>query len=137
MIVDTSALIALIQNEPAAEQVAAVLAGASASFVGAPTLTETLVFLTARQGPVARTVFDRLRSEINLGVVEYTADHAYAAQRAYLRFGRGRHPAGLNFGDCMSYAVAHVAHEPLLAIGSDFPQTELEFAEGIIGYWPT
>jgi len=137
VIVDTSALIALIQNEPAAEQVAAVLAGASASFVGAPTLTETLVVLTARQGPVARTVFDRLRSEINLGVVEYTADHAYAAQRAYLRFGRGRHPAGLNFGDCMSYAVAHVAHEPLLAIGSDFPQTELEFAEGIIGYWPT
>ena len=137
MIVDTSALIALIQNEPAAEQVAAVLAGASASFVGAPTLTETLVVLTARQGPVARTVFDRLRSEINLGVVEYTADHAYAAQRAYLRFGRGRHPAGLNFGDCMSYAVAHVAHEPLLAIGNDFAQTELEFAEGIIGYWPT
>jgi len=137
VIVDTSALIALIQNEPAAEQVAAALAGASAFFVGAPTLTETLVVLTARQGPVARTVFDRLRSEINLGVVEYTADHAYAAQRAYLRFGRGRHPAGLNFGDCMSYAVAHVAHEPLLAIGSDFPQTELEFAEGIIGYWPT
>ena len=137
MIVDTSALIALIQNEPAAEQVAAVLAGASAFFVGAPTLTETLVVLTARQGPVARTVFDRLRSEINLGVVEYTADHAYAAQRAYLRFGRGRHPAGLNFGDCMSYAVAHVAHEPLLAIGNDFAQTELEFAEGIIGYWPT
>ena len=137
MIVDTSALIALIQNEPAAEQVAAVLAGASASFVGAPTLTETLVVLTARQGPVARTVFDRLRSEINLGVVEYTAEHAYAAQRAYLRFGRGRHPAGLNFGDCMSYAVAHVAHEPLLAIGNDFAQTELEFAEGIIGYWPT
>jgi len=137
VIVDTSALIALIQNEPAAEQVAAVLAGASAFFVGAPTLTETLVVLTARQGPVARTVFDRLRSEINLGVVEYTADHAYAAQRAYLRFGRGRHPAGLNFGDCMSYAVAHVAHEPLLAIGNDFAQTELEFAEGIIGYWPT
>ena len=137
MIVDTSALIALIQNEPAAEQVAAVLAGTSAFFVGAPTLTETLVVLTARQGPVARTVFDRLRSEINLGVVEYTADHAYAAQRAYLRFGRGRHPAGLNFGDCMSYAVAHVAHEPLLAIGNDFAQTELEFAEGIIGYWPT
>ena len=79
-------------------------------------------------------MFDRLRSEINLGVVEYTADHAYATQRAYLRFGRGRHPAGLNFGDNMSYAVAR---EPLLSIGNGFAQTELEFAEGIIGYWPT
>ena len=82
-------------------------------------------------------IFDRLSNEINLGVAEYTAEHAYAAQRAYLRFGRGRHPAGLNLGDCMSYATAKLAHEPLLAIGSDFPQTDLEFGDGIVGYWPT
>jgi ribonuclease VapC len=137
MIVDTSALIALIQNEPAAEQVAAALAHSRSPTIGAGTLTETLMVLTARQGPVARTVFDRLRSEINLGVAEFTADHAYAAQRAYLRFGRTRHPASLNFGDCLSYAAAQLAHEPLLAIGNDFPQTDLEFGEGIIGYWPT
>jgi ribonuclease VapC len=137
VIVDTSALIALIQNEPTAKQVAAVLAGTRSPVIGAATLTETLIVLTARQGPVARTVFDRLRSEINLSVAEFTADHAYAAQRAYLRFGRGNHPASLNFGDCMSYAAAQIAHEPLLAIGNDFPQTELEFGEGIVGYWPT
>ncbi len=137
MIVDTSALIALIQNEPAAEQVAAALAGARSPIIGAATLTETLIVLTARQGPVARTVFDRLRSEIGLGIAEFTADHAYAAQRAYLRFGRNRHPAGLNFGDCLSYATAQLAHEPLLASGNDFPQTDLEFGEGVVGYWPT
>ncbi len=137
MIVDTSALIALIQNEPTAEQVAAALAGARHPVIGAATLTETLIVLTARQGPVARTVFDRLRSEINLSVAEYTTDHAYAAQRAYLQYGRGNHPAALNFGDCMSYATAQLAREPLLAIGNDFPQTDLEFGEGIIGYWPT
>lgn len=137
MIVDTSALIALIQQEPEAEQVAAALAAARAPAIGAATLTETLIVLTARQGTVARTIFDRLRSEINLAVTDYTAEHAYAAQRAYVRFGRGRHPAGLNFGDCMSYAAAQLAHEPLLAIGDDFPQTDLEFGEGIIGYWPT
>jgi len=137
MIVDTSALIALIQNEPAAEQVAAALAGARSPVIGAATLTETVIVLTARHGPVARTVFDRLRSEINLGVAEFTADHAYAAQRAYLRFGRSRHPAGLNFGDCLSYATAQLAHAPLLAIGNDFPQTDLEFGEGVVGYWPT
>ncbi len=137
MIVDTSALIALIQKEPAAEQVAAALASTRNPVIGAATLTETLIVLTARQGPVARTVFDRLRSEINLGVAEFTADHAYTAQRAYLRFGRGNHTAGLNFGDCMSYATAQLAGEPLLAIGNDFTQTDLEFGDGIIGYWPT
>ncbi|WP_195165976.1 PIN domain-containing protein [Mycobacteroides abscessus] len=136
MIVDSSALIALIQNESAAEQVAAVLAGARSPVISAATLTETLIVLTARRGPVARTVFHRLSAEINLGVAQYTAEHAYAAQRAYLHFGRGRHPAGLNFGDCMSYATAELAHEPLLAIGDDFPQTDLEFGDGIVGYWP-
>ncbi|OKH75430.1 ribonuclease [Mycobacterium sp. SWH-M5] len=137
MIVDTSALIALIQREPAAEQVAAVLAGTRHPTVAAAALAETLIVLTARHGPVARAVLDRLSSEINLIVVEFTADHAYAAQRAYQRFGRGNHPAALNFGDCMTYAAAQLSREPLLAIGNDFPQTDLEFGEGIVGYWPT
>lgn len=136
MIIDSSVLVALIQNEPAAEQIATVLASCSAPVIGAPTLAETLIVLTARQGPVARTVFDRLAIEINLCVAEFGAEHAYAAQQAYLRFGRGRHPAGLNYGDCMSYAVAAVARDPLLAVGNDFPLTDLEFGDGIVGYWP-
>ncbi|HPY26035.1 MAG: ribonuclease VapC [Actinomycetota bacterium] len=137
MIVDSSALIALIQHESSAEQVAAALSGARSPAVGAATLAETLIVLTARQGPVARTVLDRLRSEVNLAVVDLTAEHAYAAHRAYQRFGRGRHPAGLNFGDCLTYATAQISGEPLLAIGNDFPRTDLEFGAGIVGYWPT
>jgi len=136
LIVDTSALIALIQNEPAAEQVAAALANTRNPVIGAATLAETLIVLTARQGPVARTLFERLRSEINLDVTDFTAEHAYAAQRAYQRFGRGNHSASLNFGDCMTYATAQLAAEPLLAIGTGFPQTDLEFGDSIIGYWP-
>lgn len=136
MIVDSWALIALIQNEPAAEQVAEALAGTRSPIISAATLTETLIVLTARRGPVARTVFDRLSAEINLGVAPCTVEHAHAAQLAYLRFGRGRHHAGLNFGDCMSYATAQLAQKPLLAIGDDFPQTDLEFGDGIVGYWP-
>lgn len=136
MLVDSSALIALIEHEAAAEQVAAVLASAHHPAISAATLTETLIVLTARYGPLARTVFDRLNTEIRLDIVDYTSEHAYAAQRAYLRFGRGRHPAGLNYGDCISYASAQVAQEPLLAIGADFPQTDLEFRDGIVGYWP-
>ena len=70
MIVDASALVALIQGESTADQIAAVLAGARNPVIGAPTLAEALIVLTARHGPVARTVFDRLRSEINLGIWE-------------------------------------------------------------------
>ena len=122
MIVDTSALVALIQEEPAAAQVAAVLARARNPLIAAPALAETLIVLTARHGPVARTIFERLRVEINLGVQRFGEEHAAAAQRAYLRFGTGRHPAGLNFGDCMTYAAADLAQDPLLAIGDDFPR---------------
>lgn len=137
LIVDTSALIALVQGEPIAEQVAAVLAGARGVAIAAPTLSETLVVLTARHGPVARTILDRLRNEISLEVVHFTDEHALATQRAYLRFGKGRHPAGLNVGDCMTYAAAELADEPLLAIGDDFSKTDLQFGDGIVGYWPT
>lgn len=137
MIVDTSALIALIQDEPDAHRVAVALAGVKEPTVAAPSAVETLIVLTARQGPVARTVFERLRAEINLGIAQFTQHHVAAAQRAYRRWGEGRHPAGLNYGDCMSYAVAEVSGEPLLAVGDDFPHTDLEFGDGIVGYWPT
>lgn len=136
MIVDTSALIALIQNEPSAGRVATALAGAQTPAMAAPSAVETLIVLTARQGPVARSAFERLRAEINLGIVDFTEQHVAAAHRAYLKWGKGRHPAGLNYGDCMSYAAALVSREPLLAVGDDFPKTDLEFGSGIIGYWP-
>ncbi|MDY6870566.1 MAG: type II toxin-antitoxin system VapC family toxin, partial [Actinomycetota bacterium] len=66
----------------------------------------------------------------------FTAEHAALAHRAYVMFGTGRHPAALNFGDAMTYAAAKLAHEPLIAAGNDFPQTDLEF-DGVIGYWPS
>jgi ribonuclease VapC len=137
VIVDSSALIALLQGEATADQIAAALAGARNPVIGAPTLAETLIVLTARHGPLARTVFERLRSEITLDVVPFTDLHTIAAQRAYLRYGKGRHPASLNFGDCMTYAAAELADESLLAIGDDFTKTDLEFGDGIVGYWPT
>jgi ribonuclease VapC len=138
MIIDTSAVVALIQDErPRAAQVAVALAGARSPVMSAPAVAECLIVLTARHGAVARTVFERLRAEINLGVAHFTDEHADAAQRAYLRYGKGRHRAALNFGDCMTYAAAQVSHEPLLAVGNDFAQTDLEFSGGVIGYWPT
>lgn len=136
MIVDTSAIIALIQREdPHAEQVAAALANDRSPVMAAPSVVECLIVLTNRHGPTARLAFDRLRAEINLDVVVFTADHAAAAHRAYTQYGKGRHPAALNFGDTMTYAAAKLAHEPLVAVGNDFAQTDLEF-DGVIGYWP-
>lgn len=138
MVVDTSAIIALVQGEePHAAEVAAALAGTSEPLMAAPTVAECLIVLTARHGPVARTVFERLRNEINLRVMDFTDEHAAAAQRAFLQYGKGRHRAALNFGDCMSYAAARVSREPLVAIGNDFCETDLDFKGGVIGYWPS
>lgn len=90
MIVDTSAVVALVQGErPHATLVAAALAGAHSPVMSAPTVAECLIVLTARHGPVARTIFERLRSEIGLSVSSFTAEHAAATQRAFLRYGKG------------------------------------------------
>lgn len=137
MIIDTSAVLALIQREdPHAEHVAAALAGDRNPVMAAPNVVECLIVLTSRHGPIARTVFDRLSSEINLGIAHFTTEHAAAAHRAYSQYGKGRHPAALNFGDTMAYAAAKLAHEPLIAVGDDFARTDLEF-DGVIGYWPS
>ena len=138
VIVDASALIALIEDEePYSAAVIEAIAAHKAVRMGAPSMAECLMVLTARHGPVGRTVFERLRSEIGLGTVDFTAEHAIAAQRAFARYGKGRHRAALNFGDCMAYAVAAVAGEPLLAIGNDFAHTDLEFDRGVVGHWPS
>lgn len=137
MIVDSSAIIALIQGEaPYTEQIAAALAGDQSPVISAANAVECLIVLTNRHGLIARTVFDRLRTEINLGLQPFTAEHVSVAHGAYVRYGKGRHPAALNYGDSMAYATAKLAHEPLIAVGNDFPQTDLEF-DGVVGYWPT
>jgi ribonuclease VapC len=137
MIIDSSAIIALIQGEaPYTEQIAAALAGDRSPVMSTANATECLIVLTNRHGLTARTVFDRLRTEINLGLQPFTVEHVAAAHRAYIQYGKGRHPAGLNYGDTMAYATAKLAHQPLIAIGNDFAQTDLEF-NGVIGYWPT
>ena len=137
MIIDTSAILALIQGgDPYTGQIAAVLAVDPSPVISTANAVECLVVLTSRHGPIARTVFDRLRSEINLGLKDFTDKHVAIAHRAYAHYGKGRHPAALNFGDAMAYATARLAHEPLIAVGNDFRRTDLEFT-GVMGYWPT
>ena len=126
MIVDSSAIVALMLRGPGWEDLAEHLAGASSVGVGAPTLTETAIVLASRLGDPARTLLARLMGEAGVSTIPFGADHVRAAVSAYLAYGKGRHPAALNFGDCMSYAVAKLAGAPLLCVGDDFAQTDLE-----------
>jgi ribonuclease VapC len=93
--------------------------------IGAPTLVETTVVLVRRFGASGRVSLDRFVEERDVIAIPFEHRHWRAAQDALMRFGKGRHPASLNLGDCMSYAVARVADEPLLFIGDDFTRTDI------------
>jgi ribonuclease VapC len=126
VIVDTSALVSIVLAEPGHEQLPDRLGQGTRAGIGAPTLLETRIVLGARLGPSASTLLARLVQSSDMEVIPFTAEHTDVALNAFLRYGKGRHPAALNFGDCISYAVARLAREPLLCIGEDFARTDLE-----------
>ncbi|MFW6097052.1 MAG: type II toxin-antitoxin system VapC family toxin [Chloroflexota bacterium] len=128
MIVDSSAIVALILQEPDHEALASTIARAPEKGVGAPTLVECGIVLSSRLGYDARGLLARFIRAAEISIVPFTEAHFDVAIGAWLRFGKGRHPAALNFGDCLSYAVARVAEMPLLCVGDDFPQTDLRLA---------
>ena len=128
MIVDTSALIAITFREPGHLGIITKLAAASAAGIGTPTLAEAGVVLAARLRRDPRDLLVRLLDEFSIEEVPFGDVHWKEAVDAYQRFGRGRHKAQLNFGDCLTYAIARLANEPLLFTGNDFTQTDLEVA---------
>jgi len=128
LIVDSSALVAVVIEEPEFELVWDKLATAERVGVGAPTLFETAMVLRSRLGPRGRTLLDAVTGRLGAEVLPFDGRHWPVALDGFTRFGRGRHPAGLNFGDCLAYATASVAGEPLLCLGDDFAQTDLELA---------
>ena len=128
MILDTSAIVAIVLREPGWEGLIAKLRADSTCAVGAPTLAEAGLVLTAKMGQGAPGVLSRLLHEADLAVIPFTEGHWPVAIEAYGRFGKGRHAAALNFGDCLTYAVARMAEQPLLFVGSDFTKTDLPAA---------
>jgi ribonuclease VapC len=128
MIIDTSALVAITFAEPGHHELIAKLTGAPSAGIGTPTIAETGVVLAARLGRDSRDLVIRLLDEFSIEEVPFGDRHWREAVDAYLRFGKGRHKARLNFGDCLTYAVASLANEPLLFVGDDFPETDLETA---------
>ncbi len=125
MIIDSSAIVATLLKEPSHLDVVKRLGAETGVAVGAPTLCETGIVLTSRLGPAGKSLLARFVDEAGLVVVPFTEVHWPVAVDAFLRFGKGRHPAGLNFGDCLTYAVCRVLERPLLCIGDDFTQTDL------------
>jgi ribonuclease VapC len=125
MVLDSSAIVAVLLKEPGHDRLLETIERAELIVVGAPTMLEATMVLTTRLGQDARPLLSAFLRRLNAEVVAFNEEHLDAATTAFLRFGRGRHPAGLNFGDCMSYAVASVANLPLLFIGEGFPRTDI------------
>jgi len=128
VILDSSAILAILLKEKGCEDLITRLASVPTAGVGAPTLAETGIVLTARLGTRARQILSLFLLESKLVIVPFGEMHWRAAVEAYDRYGKGRHAAGLNFGDCMTYATARLARQPLLCTGRDFSRTDLELA---------
>jgi ribonuclease VapC len=125
MVLDTSALLAVLLNEPEAAAFRLAIEADPVRLLSAATLVETAIVIEARVGDVGGRELDRALHKADVKVVAVDVDQAELARHAFRKFGKGRHPAGLNYGDCFSYALAHSTGEPLLFKGHDFSQTDI------------
>jgi ribonuclease VapC len=125
MVLDTSAVLAMLFVEPEAEAFARAVARAEYRRISAANLLEAGIVADHQADARAGRQLDALVARIELSTEPVTAEHVRIARQAYLDFGKGNHPAGLNFGDCFAYALAKTTGEPLLFKGEDFGQTDI------------
>jgi ribonuclease VapC len=130
MVVDTSAVVAILQREPERDRFADALAGANDPLISAATLLECSIVMHRRGGAPAIERLDELLLSAGVRCVALDIAHVHAAREAWTRYGKGRSPAALNFGDCFSYALATTTGRPLLFKGDDFAQTDVIPATG-------
>lgn len=128
IVVDTSALIAILDQEKDAALYAEAIAEADPPLISAPTLLETDLVMLNRHGAKAARMVDGLIQEAGFQIESFTAQHARLARAAYVTYGKGRNSAGLNYGDCFSYALAKATGLPLLFKGRDFSRTDIRSA---------
>jgi ribonuclease VapC len=128
MVVDSSALVSILLEEPKYERLFEKAMSSEVTIVGAPQALETVMAVSGRSSTDPRYLLAGLLRTIGAEIVPFTEEHYEAAVSAFLRYGKGRHPAGLNFGDCMSYALARVSGLPLLYTGNDFSKTDIQAA---------
>lgn len=125
MIVDTSAIVCILAAEQEAKEVAATLAAAATRHMSAASYLETAIVIESRHGMLGGKKLDQFIQSAQITIVPVTVEQANIARLAYRRYGKGRHSAGLNYGDCFAYALARVLGESLLYLGGDFAQTDI------------
>jgi ribonuclease VapC len=133
VVIDTSAAVAIVTGEPDGGWVAHALDSTERRYISSGSYLELCVVLTGRLGPIGPTAADHLVRSLAIEVVEVDSDQARQAANGFVRFGKGRHPASLNFGDCFVYGLASELGLPIVCLGKDFPQTDLEtISPGVI-----
>jgi ribonuclease VapC len=126
MVIDTSALLAILLNEPERRGFNEEIAGAATRLMSSASFLETAIVIETRKGDSGARDLDLFLHQAAIEVVGVDHNQAQIARRAWRSYGKGNHPAGLNFGDCFVYALAKASGEPLLFKGKDFSQTDLE-----------
>ena len=125
MIVDSSAVIAILFDEPDREKITRAIGDDERRFMSAATLLEASIVVEAKRGEHAGRELDLLLHRADVEIVPFDTEQSRVAMTAWRRFGKGRHPAALNFGDCFAYALSAVSGEPLLFTGTGFAKTDV------------
>jgi ribonuclease VapC len=125
MVIDSSALLAILQDEPERRMFVEAIEGADRRCMSVVNLVEASIVLEARRGAAAARLLDAVVERAGIDVVGVDLEQGALARRAFARYGKGRHPAGLNFGDCFAYALAQAGGESLLFKGGDLSQTDI------------
>ena len=128
MVIDTSAVIAILQDEPERRAFIQAIDAADTRAMSVASFLEASMVVDARYGPDGVRDLDLLIAKARIDLVAVDVDQAHVARAAFRTYGKRRHPAGLNFGDCFAYALARTLGEPLLFKGSDFSLTDLAMA---------
>lgn len=125
MVIDTSALVAMLSDEPEAERLEAAVEADAVLLMSTASYLETAIVIESRFGEPGGRELDLWLHRAAVDLVAVHAEQAHAARVAYRQYGKGRHPAGLNYGDCFAYALAKISGEPLLFKGDGFPKTDV------------
>jgi ribonuclease VapC len=125
IVIDTSAVLAILQDEPERRAFNEAIEAAERRVMSTATLVETSIVIEARYGADGLRDLDLFVAKADIELASVDVEQAHAARRAFTEFGRGRHPAGLNYGDCFAYALAKVLQAPLLYKGADFAATDV------------
>jgi ribonuclease VapC len=125
MVIDTSAMLAIFLAEPERQKFLELIREDGSRLISAANALETAIVLEARRGIVAGREFDLFLHRLSIEIVSVDGSQVEVARSGWRTYGKGRHPASLNFGDCFAYALSKTSAEPLLAKGDDFPRTDV------------